>query len=55
MSELGKQFAAALDRGTGPDDDLLFPFAHRFYAGRVHKQMTPQELHRMFSTRQVGA
>ena len=53
MTDLGAQFAAALDRGTGPDDDILFPFASRFRAGNVHNTMTPQELHRMFSPRQV--
>lgn len=55
MTDLGEQFAAALDRGTSPDDDLLFPFAQNFHAGRVHNNMTPQELHRMFRAPQVTA
>lgn len=55
MSNIGAQFAAALDRGTGPDDDYLFPFAGKFHAGQIHNNMTPQELHQMFRARQVTA
>ncbi|GGG70294.1 hypothetical protein GCM10011374_38540 [Kocuria dechangensis] len=55
MSNLGAAFAAALDRGTGPADDLLFPFDHKFRAEHCNNNLTPQELHSMFSSRQVIA
>lgn len=48
MSDLGAAFVAALDRGTGPDDDYLFPFHDGFRASRIRHQLDPHELHRMF-------
>lgn len=54
MSDLGKQFAAALDRGASPGDDCLFPFPDRFRASRIRHQLDHHELNRMFR-KQVSA